>query len=168
VRLYGTFIFGYDTDTEGSFGQAVDFALEHRMYIAAFNHLTPFPGTPLYQRLEREGRLLSPAWWMDPAYHYNQIPFRPARLAPEELQRNCLQARARFYSTRSTLRRMIDGVNCGNAFMARNFLGINIMLGREVKQRDLLPLGDAGWRNALLPVAESEVDGRTPSLLHAS
>ncbi len=168
VRLYGTFIFGYDKDTEESFDQAVGFAIEHRMYIAAFNHLTPFPGTPLYQRLEREGRLLSPAWWMDPAYHYNQIPFRPAQLAPEELQQNCLKARARFYSARSTLRRMIDGVNCGNAFMARNFVGINMMLGREVKQRDLLPLGDAGWRNALLPVAGSQVDGRMQSLLHAS
>ena len=52
IFVYGTFIFGYEHDTPQSFDQAVDFATEEGMYIAAFNHLTPFPGTPLYKRLE--------------------------------------------------------------------------------------------------------------------
>ena len=42
IRLYGTFIFGYDGDTTGSFTETVKFAKENAMYIAAFNHLTPF------------------------------------------------------------------------------------------------------------------------------
>ena len=49
IRVYGTFIFGYDRDTPDSFAKTVKFAKEHSMYIAAFNHLTPFPGTPLYK-----------------------------------------------------------------------------------------------------------------------
>jgi hypothetical protein len=52
IRVYGTFIFGYDGDTPESFAPTVAFAREHALYIAAFNHLTPFPGTPLYQRLQ--------------------------------------------------------------------------------------------------------------------
>ena len=44
IRLYGTFIFGYDDDTPDSFAATVDFAEAHGFYIAAFNHLTPFPG----------------------------------------------------------------------------------------------------------------------------
>ena len=47
LRLYATFIFGYDADTAESFAHATEFAKAHKFYIAAFNHLTPFPGTPL-------------------------------------------------------------------------------------------------------------------------
>ena len=65
IRVYGTFIFGYDGDTPDSFEPTVAFAQEHALYIAAFNHLTPFPGTPLYQRLEQEVLLLHEAWWLD-------------------------------------------------------------------------------------------------------
>ena len=75
IRVYGTFIFGYDRDTHESFGETVRFAKENSMYIAAFNHLTPFPGTPLYRRLEASGRLLYEAWWLDDRYRYNNIPF---------------------------------------------------------------------------------------------
>lgn len=98
IRLYITFVFGYDEDTEASFKQTVDFALDHKFYIAAFNHLTPFPGTPLYKRLEQEGRLLFEKWWLDDRYSYNMIPFQPARMTPEQLQRGCVEARAEFYN----------------------------------------------------------------------
>src|SRR4051794_6989554 len=84
IRVYGTFIFGYDRDTPDSFAKTVRFAREQSMYIAAFNHLTPFPGTPLYQRLQSEGRLLYDAWWLDERYSYNQIPFRPAGMSPAD------------------------------------------------------------------------------------
>jgi radical SAM superfamily enzyme YgiQ (UPF0313 family) len=47
IRLYATFVFGYNHDTADTFTETVKFANEHRFYMAAFNHLTPFPGTPL-------------------------------------------------------------------------------------------------------------------------
>ena len=86
VRVYGTFIFGYDRDTPESFAETVAFAREHSFYIAAFNHLTPFPGTPLYKRLQDEGRLLYENWWLDERYSYNRIPFQPRGMTPELLQ----------------------------------------------------------------------------------
>ena len=152
IRLYITFVFGYDEDTLESFDATVDFALRHRFYIAAFNHLTPFPGTPLYQRLEAEGRLLYDAWWLDERYSYNQLPFRPARLSPEEVQRACVAARARFYSARSIWQRGLDPVNRADRAMWWNFYGINAMFRREVRQRDFYPLGDQSWQGELLPV----------------
>ncbi|OQR05477.1 B12-binding domain-containing radical SAM protein, partial [Ligilactobacillus salivarius] len=36
IAVYGTFVFGYDHDTLESFGEAVEFAREQSMYIAAF------------------------------------------------------------------------------------------------------------------------------------
>ncbi|MDB5292935.1 MAG: BchE/P-methylase family protein [Phycisphaerales bacterium] len=151
VRVYGTFIFGYDRDTPDSFSQTVAFAKEHAMYIAAFNHLTPFPGTPLYHRFQTEGRLLYDAWWLDDRYRYNHIPFTPAGMSPIELQRCCLEARRAFYSWRSIVRRGFDAVNRADAFMWRNFYLINAMHRADVGLRDGYPLGDESWTGPLLP-----------------
>jgi radical SAM superfamily enzyme YgiQ (UPF0313 family) len=158
IRLYATFVFGYDHDTPETFEKTLEFAARHRFYMAAFNHLTPFPGTPLYERLEREGRLRYDAWWTDPGYRYNDVPFEPGGMSAAELQRLCLATRERFYSLGSIGRRFADPVNRSNAFMARNFPGINLMMRREVHQRDLLPLGDAAWRGELIPA-----EGRVPA-----
>ena len=153
IRVYGTFIFGYDGDTPESFAPTVAFAQEHAMYIAAFNHLTPFPGTPLYRRLEAEGRLLYDAWWMDEAYSYNRIPFTPRGMSPEALQRDCLEARRTFYSWPSIMRRSMDRVNRGNGFMWRNFYMINALHRQDVSLRDHYPLGDQAWQGELLPAS---------------
>lgn len=142
IRIYATFVFGYDHDTVDSFDRTVEFANDHAFYIAAFNHLTPFPGTPLYQRLEKEGRLRYPKWWLDPAYSYNQLPFTPQRLSAEEVRQGCLRARESFYSVKGILQRSVDEVNRANGFMWRNFYGINWMHRAEVSQRDAHPLGD--------------------------
>ena len=150
IKLYVTFIFGYDLDTPASFAETVEFAKHHRFFIGAFNHLTPFPGTPLYQRLEAEGRLLYKAWWLDDNYSYNKIPFQPALMPPEELQRGCLAARRAFYSVPSILRRGLDPLNRPDFFMLRHFFIINGMIRAEVSQRDYYPLGDAGWLGRLL------------------
>jgi radical SAM superfamily enzyme YgiQ (UPF0313 family) len=99
---YGTFVFGYDGDTPQSFARTVEFARDHGFYIAAFNHLTPFPGTALYQRLEQEQRLRYEAWWTDPAYSYNVVPFTPAGNEREEVERGCVEARRSFYSWRAS------------------------------------------------------------------
>lgn len=150
IRIYGTFIFGYDGDTPDSFGPTVEFAQRHGFYIAAFNHLTPFPGTPLYQRLERDGRLLYDAWWLDERYSYNRIPFTPAGMDPESLRRACLEARRTFYSWPNIVRRGFDAVNRSDAFMWRNFYLINAMHRNDVSLRDHYPLGDQAWQGTLL------------------
>lgn len=151
IRVYGTFIFGYDGDTPESFDPTVAFAQEHGFYIAAFNHLTPFPGTPLYQRLVEENRMLYETWWLDDRYSYNRIPFRPRGMEPDTLQRGCVAARRRFYSWPSILRRGFDPVNRSNGFMWRNFYLINSLHRNDVSLRDHYPLGDEAWRGTLLP-----------------
>lgn len=153
IRLYGTFIFGYDEDTPDGFRETVAFAREHGFYIAAFNHLTPFPGTELYRRLEAEGKLLYDSWWLDETYSYNKVPFRPARMTAEEVERSCVEARRAFYSWPSILARSVAPVNRSNFFMFRNFFLINALHRADVSGRNHFPLGDAGWRGPLLQAA---------------
>ena len=150
IRIYGTFIFGYDGDTPESFRETVSFAKEHAFYIAAFNHLTPFPGTPLYARLKAQCRLLYDAWWLDDRYSYNRIPFQPRGMTPEMLQDNCVRARREFYSWRSIVRRSCDAVNRSDTFMWRNFFLINALHRADVSLRDHYPLGDESWQGQLL------------------
>lgn len=159
IRLYPTFIFGYDHDTPESFARTVAFAKRHAFYIAAFNHLTPFPGTPLYERLEKEGKLRYKEWWLDPEYRYNTVPFRPAKLGPEEVQQGCVDARASFYSWPSILRRSLDAVNRQKG-MFLPFFTINAMFRAEVRERDGYPLGDEAWTGELLEVAPEQVAAR--------
>jgi radical SAM superfamily enzyme YgiQ (UPF0313 family) len=153
IRVYGTFIFGYEHDTPESFGEAVAFARDHGFYIAAFNHLTPFPGTELYRRLEREGRLLYDAWWLDGEYSYNKVPFRPVRLSAADVEHGCVEARRDFYSWPSILRRSADAVNRSGFFMFRNFFLINALHRADVTGRNHYPLGDESWSGQLLPAA---------------
>jgi radical SAM superfamily enzyme YgiQ (UPF0313 family) len=150
IRVYATFIFGYENDTPASFDRAVDFAIEQNFYIAAFNHLTPFPGTPLYEKLKQERRLRYDAWWLDEEYRYNDLPFIPNKLAPEDVTRLCVEARRRFYSWRSIFQRAFRGQNRSDAFMFRNFFPINAMHRREVSSRNGYPLGDETWSGQLL------------------
>ena len=145
IRVYGTFIFGYDRDTPECFAETVAFAREHALYIAAFNHLTPFPGTPLYARLQNEGRLLYENWWLDERYSYNKIPFQPRGMSAEALRQNCLAARREFYSWRSIAQRGCAPVNRSNWFMWRNFYLINALHRNDVSLRDHYPLGDESW-----------------------
>jgi radical SAM superfamily enzyme YgiQ (UPF0313 family) len=151
IAVYGTFVFGYEHDHAGSFDEAVDFALEQDMYVAAFNHLTPFPGTPLYQRLEAEGRLRFQSWWLDQRYRYNELPFTPENLSPEAVTRGCVEARRRFYAWPSILKRSLR--NRGDFFMFRNFFPINALHRNEISLRNGYPLGDETVTAPLLEAA---------------
>jgi radical SAM superfamily enzyme YgiQ (UPF0313 family) len=153
IRVYGTFVFGYDGEQEDTFDAAAEFAIDNHFYLAAFNHLTPFPGTPLFGRLQREGRLIYERWWLDERYGYNGIPFQPAAMEPDDIRQGCLRARRRFYAWRSMLRRAFDPVNRADPFMFRNFFVINGMHRVEVAKRDHFPLGDPTWNGPLLKAA---------------
>ncbi len=147
VPVYGTFIFGHDADTGSSFPETVEFSIEHGFLLAAFAHLMPFPGTPLYRRLAAERRLLRDSWWLDPDYTYNKVAFKPLHLTPEELRENCLGARRAFFSWSSMVRR------CPSAGKRqRNFWTANLLHRAELGLRDGHPLGDQSWNGPLLKV----------------
>lgn len=152
MRLYVTFILGYDGDSYESIHEVIRFAERHKFYIVAFNHLTPFPGTPLYDRLKSEGRLLFDKWWLDPDYRYGMVPYTPAGMTADEVKEGCISARSEFYRLGSIWRRSMDRVNAGSPYMASKFFVINWLIRREVTERRDYPLGDQAFRGELLKV----------------
>ena len=155
LAVYGTFVFGYDNDDAALIQRSIDFAREQKLFLAAFNHLIPFPGTPLYRRLEAEGRLLKPRWWLDPESRVGDVTFRPKRMSPDELEALCLDARRQFYSWSSIWQRLSDRqANAGSLMLAGVYLGLNVGAHYDIDLRQGLQLG-AGlgeWKAADEPV----------------
>lgn len=142
LAVYGTFVFGYDQDDESTIRESVAFAREQKLFLAAFNHLIPFPGTPLFRRLQQEDRLVSPRWWLDPQTRVGDVVFRPRRMTPEGLQAGCLQARRDFYRWSSIFQRMRDfQANCRTPLMTSIYLGLNATSHFDIDLRQGLQLG---------------------------
>ena len=145
ILVYGTFVFGYAEDTCASFAETADFARAQRLCLANFNPLTPTPGSPLYDRLRAEGRLLHDRWWLAPDYRYGQAIFRPRGMTPEQLEQGCLEARLRFYSPGSIAARVLRGPAGPRAW--RN-VGISLLANWvsrvEIRDKQGRELGDSG------------------------
>ncbi len=138
LRIYSTFIFGYDSDTRESFDEAFDFAMRHRFFLGAFNHVVPFPGTKLYDRLKEERRLLDDSWWLNHSYTFGKVGFRPRHFEPEELSSLCYEYRKKFYSPGSIARRLLTPANYQNPWV---YLFINAISRRDVVRRQGLAMG---------------------------
>ena len=171
IRLYVTFVLGYDEDNDDTSREILAFAKHHRFFLAAFNHLLPFPGTPLYRRLEEEGRLLFDKWWLDPEYRYGMAPFSPRGMTAGQVNDRCVEARQKYYSIPSILRRGLDfKVNGGSLFMWFQFFAINLLFRAEVLKRKDFPLGDESYTGVLIKtkLAQNELLERFDAKVQAS
>lgn len=63
ISVNGCFILGLDGTDESSFQEVLDFVDTSGLSEVQVTLQTPFPGTPLYDRLRRDGRLLDPEGW---------------------------------------------------------------------------------------------------------
>jgi radical SAM superfamily enzyme YgiQ (UPF0313 family) len=94
IMINGSFVFGMDDDDEGVFRRTVDWAVAHGITTATFHIQTPYPGTGLYARMEREGRITTRDWDL---YDTRHVVFAPARLTPEALKDGYDWAYREFY-----------------------------------------------------------------------
>ena len=103
ITVNGCFILGLDGDTPEVFDDVFQFVKESGLYEAQITFLTAFPGTPLYERLRREGRVLREgAWELCTLFDIN---FRPKNMTVAELQSGFLGLAERLYSAEETSER---------------------------------------------------------------
>lgn len=103
VTVNGCFILGLDGHTETIFDAVEDFVERSGLYEVQITVLTPFPGTPLYTRLRREGRLLEECAWEKCTLF--DVNFVPTGMSPERLTRGLLELSQRLYSRKAVDRR---------------------------------------------------------------
>jgi len=100
ITVNGCFILGLDGDSSGIFEHVHDFAIESGLYDVQVTLLTPFPGTPLYDRLRREGRLMrEKAWELCTLFDLNVIP---RGMTVDELQEGFLWLVKTLYTQEAT------------------------------------------------------------------
>ncbi|MDH7500550.1 MAG: radical SAM protein [candidate division NC10 bacterium] len=105
IIAYAAFMFGFDFDDPSVFERTVEFAVAHKILLAQFAILTPYPGTPFYGRLRAEGRLLRERWWLEPNQEILAPHFVPKLMEPEQLREGWKWAWREFYSFSSIWKR---------------------------------------------------------------
>ena len=110
MAVIGSFMFGFDTDTKDVFEQTLKMIYELKIDVVDFCILTPFPGTPVYEKYEKEGRILTKDW---SKYNMKSVVFEPKNMTAEELLNGVKKLYKNYYSTPNTLKRVIRSLNLG-------------------------------------------------------
>lgn len=96
VYAITSFIFGLDNDRPGVADRTLEQVRQWPPVLPVFGQITPYPSTPLYTRLEQEGRLTRPRHWLDFAPF--QMAHRPLGMSIPEVQAEISEAWERCYS----------------------------------------------------------------------
>ncbi len=143
LQLWAAFTIGHDTDTIETAKRTVDFAMKNKFAFAAFNILTPYPGTPLYYHLRKENRLLyNDKWWLHEDYRFNYAAFKPKNMTPDELTKACFKARSDFNTPVSIFKRAFDfKTNMRNPLKLGIYIAYNPLFRKEVFKKQGLHFG---------------------------
>jgi radical SAM superfamily enzyme YgiQ (UPF0313 family) len=104
IAIQAGTVFGFDHDDRSSFRRTVEYFREIAIDSATIGILVPYPNTPLFKRLDAEGRILTRDWSQYDGKRH--VVFQPARMSPEELLMGSEWAARRFYSVGSIAERM--------------------------------------------------------------
>jgi radical SAM superfamily enzyme YgiQ (UPF0313 family) len=102
IQVNGSFVLGFDHDGPEVFADLARWIEDNRLECATFHILTPYPNTPLFRRMEAEGRLLHQDW---SRYDTAHCVFRPRQMSPAELEGGYAWIYRRLFSLRSIWRR---------------------------------------------------------------
>jgi radical SAM superfamily enzyme YgiQ (UPF0313 family) len=117
IMINASFVFGFDHDDPEVFERTVRFAVEAKLASINFHVVTPYPGTPLFKKLESENRILTFDW---SKYDTAHAVFKPGQMSPEELENGYKRAYKEFYSWRNIIKRIPEGLTQKPRFLAFN------------------------------------------------
>jgi len=107
MSIIGFFVFGFDYDTIDVFDKTTDLIEKCEIDAPLPFILTPLPGTPLYDRFEREGRILTKDW---DKYNLGNVVFQPKNMTPEELLNNSINAHREWYKISNNVKRILKNL----------------------------------------------------------
>lgn len=117
VTVNGCFVVGLDGDTEDSFAELRDYIVESKLLEVQVTVPTPFPGTPLYDRLRREGRLLRERFW-DRCTLFD-VNFVPKNMSVTDLEAGLRWLFTEIYNDRELARRQRHYMDIAKRNIAR-------------------------------------------------
>lgn len=132
IEVSTEMIVGLDGDDPSVFERTYRFIVDNRITVPRVHIMTPVPGTPLYEKLEREGRLLPPDYGR---FSGGQVVFRPLSIRPEELQEGYWRLYERLFSWRGIARRLARNPARLGPYMRAFVAGVNLHYRRHVLHR---------------------------------
>jgi radical SAM superfamily enzyme YgiQ (UPF0313 family) len=127
IYINASMVVGFDEDPESVFEDTLDFLIRKNIGSVSFNILTPYPGTEVFRRMEREGRLLTKDWR---CYDHCTLTYRTKNIAPAVFTKKYEDMIRRFYSFPSMLKRLPGNYRHPFFYMAVN-------LAKHAKSRKL-------------------------------
>jgi radical SAM superfamily enzyme YgiQ (UPF0313 family) len=104
IAIMGCFVFGSDEDDKSIFKETVDFCVKTGLDLPRFTVYTPFPGTPLFTRLKKEGRILTEDW---SKYNAQNVVFQPKNMTKKELEDGLEYAWQETYKPKNIAKRLL-------------------------------------------------------------
>jgi radical SAM superfamily enzyme YgiQ (UPF0313 family) len=108
IAIMGCFVHGLDGDDPDCFDQTLEFVVRAHIDLPRFTVCTPFPGTPFFNRLKQEGRILTENWALYDAQH---VVFRPRGMTPGQLAEGHHRVWRQAYGRRAIAGRLL-GSRC--------------------------------------------------------
>jgi radical SAM superfamily enzyme YgiQ (UPF0313 family) len=103
IGIYAGFVFGMEEDGPDVFPRTLEFLEDARVDALQATILTPFPGTPLFDEMQRQGRILTRDWAL---YDFGHVVFEPRQMSARTLLAGQNWVQSRFYSRAATWRRV--------------------------------------------------------------
>jgi radical SAM superfamily enzyme YgiQ (UPF0313 family) len=132
IEVSTEMMIGLEDDDEGVFAATFDFLMSHEIAVPRIHIMTPVPGTPLFRRLEDEGRIrirdLS-------RYTGGQVVFTPSGMDPDLIQREYWRLYERLFTRRAILHRTRRNHASLSLFMRAFVLGVNLHYRRHIRRR---------------------------------
>ncbi len=118
ILIHASIVFGFDSDEKDIFSKTVKFLIKNKVSTVSFNVLTPYPGTKTFEDLKSCNRLTTDNWKY---YDHNTVVFKPRNMTSYELQMAKYDARKKFYSLTSVVRRLLGNLYSPVIYLATNF-----------------------------------------------
>jgi len=104
ISIMGCFVFGMDHDQDSVFDETARFVVDTHIDLPRFAIVTPFPGTPLFNRLDQEKRIITRDWSL---YDGQHVVFQPRKMSIETLQEGHERAWKKAYQWSSIAKRIL-------------------------------------------------------------
>jgi radical SAM superfamily enzyme YgiQ (UPF0313 family) len=107
IGIEAGIVFGFDHDDVNVFRNTLQFLLDNNVEAIQASILTPLPGTPLHEKMDKEGRIISKEWKY---YDYRHAVIKPELMSSGELQAGVDWVINRFYSPWNILKRVVKSM----------------------------------------------------------
>lgn len=130
IMVQACFVFGFDSDDPTVFEETANYIINGRFDLPQISIYTPFPGTPVFDTLQKEGRILTQDWSL---YNGQNVVFQPRGMSVEQLHQGTDWVRKKVYSWNALSKRIFIKPLWMKPMICLSYLGFRFYQRRIAK-----------------------------------